>query len=342
MLAKPNAGQTVECSVQHGQVYLLGFDSSEAFFDRSGDDLRIAFDDGSFIILREFFPLSLSGDFFLETDDGNLLSSRSVADSFSLDLDEFAPGAADHVCVADTESIQPSQSSSSYGDDEALFLAQSLFEARTLEGLSAQDTLAVSDGDYKAVVLRGGDGGVFDHYADTVPLTSDYVMAEQSSVSQARMEKEGVPSLLSGLDLSDEPALFSRFGHGEPDSDIITPRMSDEPSLTPFLSFATEQGSDLLASRGSSSGRFSAKSSREVDLLLLEDLLDTTMPEQLTAETDHVPAFEELFQSTQDDGFSFKVDPFVYTEADIMNTVADSAADGSEQLLLAFLRMGSF
>ena len=126
--------------------------------------------------------------------------------------------------------------------------------------------------------------------------------------------------------------------------DIITPRVLPEGGASPFLaqgdvSFEDGTGESLSAQVFSFT-----KNAKNSDLLLLEDLLDTTMPEEVVTGKESVPAFEELFASGQDDGFVVRIEPLSYTDMDAMNTMSASnaSADGSDQLLLAFLRMGSF
>jgi len=126
--------------------------------------------------------------------------------------------------------------------------------------------------------------------------------------------------------------------------DIITPRVHPEGGASPFLAQDDVSFGDG-ASESLSAQSFSfAHNTKNSDLLLLEDLLDTTMPEEMVTGKESVPAFEELFASGQDEGFTVRIEPLPYTDMDAMHTMSASnaSADGSDQLLLAFLRMGSF
>lgn len=345
MLIKPEAGQKTQCVVQHGHMYSLDFDTSTALFSRTDGDLLISFEDGASIILRDFYNESLMGDFFLELADGNVLSARSVVDSMEYMLDDFVTEGGP---VYTAESYQPAKDGSSahliqvHGEEEIPLLAQPMYEAQNIGELSAEDSIAAHSGAFSPVTPHGGNAAVFD---PALPQ-ADYRMAEQGSGEEFSDSSREGETFFGGqsFGLGDASVLsaFVQTQDGDaPGTILITPRAHVDTELTPFTAHLGESGSRIGET---GSDVFSPNSSREADLLLLEDLLDTTMPEELTAGNERVPAFEDLFAATHDDSLAVKIDPFVYSESDHLSTMtpSDPVGEGSEQLLLAFLRMGSF
>lgn len=345
ILIKPQAGQTEQCVVQHGHVYALGFDPSNVVFSRTEGDLLMSFDDGASIVLRDFYNESQIGDFFLELADGNVLSARSVIESLEFILDDFVTGSQP---VYTAQAHQPGHEASGsshtlFGEEDEALTTQAMFEARTLSELAAEDSFAADSGAFLPVAGHGAESGVYDPHASSAIARNDYLMQEQSPVEEyLDPGREGGSLFGEGVfSHEDEPAFFAAQPSGESGaSEIITPRVHSEGEINPFLAnTATVDGAG-----DSGNAVLFANNAREADLLLLEDLLDTSMPEDLPSGAERVPAFEELFASGQDEVFPGKIEPFAYAEVEHLNTVSasDPAAEGSEQLLLAFLRMGSF
>lgn len=352
-LIKPQAGQTEQCVVQHGHVYALGFDTSNVTFGRSEGDLLLTFEDGANIVLRDFYNESQIGDFFLELADGNVLSARTVIESMEYILDDFGTG-TDPVYTA--ESFQPvhdvaSSILSIFGEEDASLLAQST-GLSSLDGLIAEDSISVNTGALTPVANHSESPGVFDPHANSSLAhnsrgQNDLDMDGQDPAGEFASHDLGTGTLLGegGLDLDDEPSLSAYVMPQAGDhatTDIITPRAGADGVHNPFSGHpGVNEG---IIEDGSGAKVLFATNSKEADLLLLEDLLDTTMPEDMNTGTERVPAFEDLFASAQEEGLSMKIDSFSYVDVDHINTVtaSDSVSDGSEQLLLAFLRMGSF
>ena len=89
MLNKPAAGETVQVAIRNGQVYLLDFEPGETTWSNSGKDILIKFEDGSGMVLRDFFAAAKGGDFYLKLPDGAVLSGKDVVEVITTPLDDF-------------------------------------------------------------------------------------------------------------------------------------------------------------------------------------------------------------------------------------------------------------
>ena len=90
-LAKPTPGETVRIPMQTGHVYILDFYLDITTFSDDGRDIRIQFDDGSDMLLQDFFTVAKTGDFYLELPDGVMLLGKDIADAMSYKLEDFHP-----------------------------------------------------------------------------------------------------------------------------------------------------------------------------------------------------------------------------------------------------------
>ena len=90
-LDKPAPGETAQISIEPGHVYVLGFYLDITTFTDDGRDIRILFDDGSHMVLRDFFSAAKTGDFYLELPDGAMLLGKDIADAMSYKLEDFQP-----------------------------------------------------------------------------------------------------------------------------------------------------------------------------------------------------------------------------------------------------------
>lgn len=329
--------------MQHGHVYALGFDTSNVTFGRSEGDLLMTFEDGANLILRDFYNESEMGDFFLELADGNVLSARSIVASMEYVLDDFV---SDTEPVYTAESYQAGHEGASsilsvLGDEAPSLLAQSMAEGSILDGLVAEGSISANSGTLTPV---GEGASVFEHQPQPALIASDHAAHGQKADNPFSQQGQGQDLF---LDHEDEGS-FAAFAVPSPDinssADIITPRAHADGEINPFAAHLGSNAGDGISQGTSRAQVFLAKNAKEADLLLLEDLLDTTMPEELGTNVERVPAFEDLFASGHDEGISMKIEPLPFMEFDHMNTVtaSDSVGEGSEQLLLAFLRMGSF
>ena len=90
-LARPAAGETAHIAMQRGHVYLLEFDLGETTVADNGKDVLLTFDDGSGMVLQNFFSAAKAGDFYLTLPDGAMLSGQAVVESLALSLENFHP-----------------------------------------------------------------------------------------------------------------------------------------------------------------------------------------------------------------------------------------------------------
>lgn len=344
-LIKPGAGQTTQCVVQHGHVYALDFDTSSVMFSRTDGDLRMTFEDGASLVLRDFYNESQIGDFFLELEDGNVLSARSVIESMEYMLDDFVTGASQVYTAESYQSAHISDSVSPslaiYEEENLPLLSRSGFEAQEQGGPGAEDSIAANGGELTQVADHNPGSAVFDLHMNPETAYAEISLQQAGSGDAEAALADSSQSWLEpggGLSLA---AFVNPLNSDQATPDIITPRAHTEGDVNPFVAYTAAPAGDMATDGGPV---LLAQNSKEADLLLLDDLLDTTMPEDMATSSENVPAFEDLFAAVQDDGLAVKINPFAYADAEYMNTVSasDAVADGSEQLLLAFLRMGSF
>lgn len=90
-LARPAAGETAHIAMQKGHVYLLEFDLGETTVADNGKDVLLTFDDGSGMVLQNFFFAAKAGDFYLTLPDGVMLSGKDMVESLALSLENFHP-----------------------------------------------------------------------------------------------------------------------------------------------------------------------------------------------------------------------------------------------------------
>lgn len=100
-LSRPVAGETVQITVHDGWVYLLDFDLGATTVAENGKDVTLTFDDGSGMVLHNFFSAARAGDFYLTLPDGAVLSGRDMVDTLTFSLDKFHP--SDGLVVSDAE-----------------------------------------------------------------------------------------------------------------------------------------------------------------------------------------------------------------------------------------------
>lgn len=352
LLYKPEAGKTAQCAVQHGHVYVLDFDTSDVTFARSDGDLTMAFDDGSHLILRDFYNESLIGDLYLELPDGAVLSGRDVAEAMDLVPEDFITGSGP---VLSAENNHLTNSGDLSTESVLLPLTGQEVESRPLlsgaysiSDLPAHESPVLSDAEpYIAFSHAGTISSMHDAHSGLIEYSGNGLKTDNAAhdLLVESGEDEGIYYNSSLFDLSNETALsaFTIPVQGEDSAPaLITPRGSSQFSFSPLTAQA-DTAADTLNSNDDGLPLLSPKNGKEPDLLLLEDLLDTTMPE-LTAGTESAPVFEELFKSPQEDSFYVRVESYASVEFDHLSTPAptDAIEDTSDQLLLAFLRMGSF
>ena len=90
-LTRPAAGETVHVDMRKGHVYLLEFDLGETTVADNGKDVLLTFDDGSGMVLRDFFFAAKAGDFYLTLPDGVMLSGKDVVESLAFSPENFHP-----------------------------------------------------------------------------------------------------------------------------------------------------------------------------------------------------------------------------------------------------------
>ena len=92
-IGMPETSTAATVAVKPGYTYSLGFDPGAVESDVEGPSLVFRFDNGSSLVLQDFFIVAAQDDFYLRLADGALLSGKDVADSFLLNLQDFACGA---------------------------------------------------------------------------------------------------------------------------------------------------------------------------------------------------------------------------------------------------------
>ena len=89
-LAKPEDAAVVAVSIEPDHMYVLQFDPGHVNFARSDDaDLTVSFDNNSSLVLRDFFSVAEAGEFYLTTQEGDVLSGKDLAGMMLLDLQDI-------------------------------------------------------------------------------------------------------------------------------------------------------------------------------------------------------------------------------------------------------------
>jgi hypothetical protein len=341
-LCKPAAGETTQCVVQHGCVYVLDFDTSTVTFARDNGNLDMLFEDGSQLVLHGFYTETTVGDLFLELPDGAVVSARDVIQAMEFVPDDYPLGGGMELS-ADAHDAS-SQSLNLASDDAGM----------------RHDLLL----DSLAVIYASGDDTV--HPSGRAPLSADDDPASPLLVSQVMATHQDIGELppVAGVGsfhtstVSDAALLRNDYLHvAEPSSLPISPSLAAEDS--PFGPLHVSDGvdfssgprllgtafnsADILDDQNAAPGFFFPGSGKEPELLVLEDLLDTSMPGLGTESADSAPAFEQIFVPSPEAVFMVRSDINAFSDSDHNNiATAESHTDGTDQLLLAFLRMGSF
>ena len=95
-LSRPAVGEIVQVAMRQGHVYLLEFDLGETTVAGSEKDVLLTFDDGSGMVLQNFFSAAEAGDFYLTMPDGIMVSGKDMLESLTLSLESFCPS-EDHA-----------------------------------------------------------------------------------------------------------------------------------------------------------------------------------------------------------------------------------------------------
>lgn len=282
-LPKPQAGETASYTVQHGNVYVLGFEPGDTMFVRDNEDMRIMFEDGASLRLQNFFSETLQGPLDLELPDGIVVSGRDVAEAMSIVLDDFQTG------EASLNSALPSSTD-------------------FFEGFGAQHS---------------------EHDGMARPELDIVSPSTASSIFDLSGESALLPQPLAPL--TDDSYLTSlRILHSPADGDGA-------------FALADVMGEDMLEKADFRTSVFLPPTFEETELLLLQDmLLDVSNPEA-EGRAEHMPTFEAIFSPTADPSTNgMDSETFYVLEYHALHTTpSDSMDDGGDQLLLAFLHMGS-
>jgi hypothetical protein len=312
--------------VQHGHVYVFGFDTSSVTFGCENGNLYLRFDDGSRLVLLGFTAEIGLGDLYLEMMDGAVVSGSDVAQAMSFVPDDFPLG--DSPDLSPHALSLPHGPLSNAGAPHEVLL-EHLSEIRALGEETLHPFGPLPEGDHRDIPLAfSGSGGVGQGYALAIPPQAcdapeaDNAPAQSALLNNPFYETSALSSPIISPSLAAEYSLFG------PDTGHVR-------GLSPGWGAAA---TDEIQDTGGQSAY-----GREADLLALEDLLDTSMPGLSPGVDSAPPAFAELFLPSAENVFMVRADSGAFLELDHTSISADAAADsGSDQLLLAFLHMGSF
>ena len=88
-LAKPEDVAVATVPIAPGHMYVMQFDPGHVNFARSDDDLTVSFDDNSSLVLRDFFSTAETGEFYLSTQEGDVLSGKDLAGMMLMNLQDI-------------------------------------------------------------------------------------------------------------------------------------------------------------------------------------------------------------------------------------------------------------
>jgi hypothetical protein len=342
-LCKPAAGETTQFVVKHGCVYVLDFDTSSVTFSRDNGNLDMVFEDGSQLVLRDFYTETKVGDLFLELPDGAVVSARDVIQAMEFVPDNFPLGCQELSADAHAWPASPLQ----VADDDAAMRHDMLLDSLAViyaagddtvhpyshDLLSPQDALVSSL--LGAGVTTGIQAGAPHHDA---PPTEGVGSFHLQIVSDAALLRNPYLEIAppESPAISPSPAAEdSPFGPHQANGDMAF-------SAGPRLMGAAANSADILDDGHADASLFFPGSGKDAELLVLEDLLDTSMPGLGANAGDNAPAFEHIFVPSPENVFMVRSDINAYSDMDNNIAGAESHTDGTDQLLLAFLRMGSF
>lgn len=324
-LLKPDAGETAHCTVQHGHVYVFDFDSSDATFDRVNGALKISFEDGSQLLLQDFYTETLIADLFIELPDGARVSGRELAEamefmpedfqtdsgtSIAMDSQNFQAESSGHMLQAGAESMYTTPGAKLFGLNE----------------LQHGGTLGFRN--YPQMLAEHADTGKDELHSEHHTDSSTIFFPGREEVVNFAASEPADDLVLSAFFVP-QVEEGSLSGNGQISASV------DKP-VSLFTEFSDKTPVSSPVSTDNS--RFYPAESKSGSLLVLEDLLDTSLQEFASAK--HPPAFADIFHPSPDDGISMRPTGYSLAELELSTTVSAEPGDEcSDQLLLAFLSM---
>lgn len=292
-LPKPQPGEIAEVAMLPGHVYVLPFFPETATFDFQDHNALIQLDDGSGLILRDFYEAAQQEDFYLELPDGVTLLGKDVWEAvlppdkdFHTDIEQLAFGAAPQA-VATEHSLPPEVHGEAHAperleeppcgrlppwdiiDDADLFLPLpiSLLAEHPLDGPSLS-VGGISDLSVPESILSGPDVSVTEALSSGNPF-----FPALSLVPRQSADPEGLDRLGNNTDPGIAPTLATEGGHCilqlEDLLDSSLPALSSESfSLFSDPAFSSENAKAISSVPGRANG---VASSGEINGSLAEN-----------------------------------------------------------------------
>ena len=323
-LLKPNAGEAAHCTVQHGHVYVFGFDSSDATFDRTNGALKISFEDGSELLLQNFYTEMQIADLFLELPDGARVSGRELAEAMEFMPEDFQTDSGTAVAM-ETQNFQAEAGVHLQAD------AGSLYSPSTSKLFSSSELPHTGDlgfRNYPQILAERSDAGRDELHSEEHDSNTVFFPSREDTGVFAASESTDDPVLSAFFVPQLEDGALSGNGHFP----------AGESGPVSHLAGFSGKGS-VSTQESTDNTRFYPTESKTGSLLVLEDLLDTSLQEFAAAKDS--PAFADIFHPSPDEGISMRPTGYSLAELELSTTTSgtESGEESSDQLLLAFLSM---